>query len=186
MFGISSTVIGARQCSISYIDSAAGTKFLNDNHIQGVGRNNIYIGLVHNNELVSLMTFAKSNISKGGTNKPSEYELNRFCNKLNYSIPGAASRLFSEFVKTYKPEWVFSYADKRWSIGNLYSNIGFEQVKDSPPGYWYISGSERLHRYSLRKTLNDDQNLTEWENRQIQGWDRIWDCGNTKWVWPKK
>jgi hypothetical protein len=34
----------------------------------------------------------------------------------------------------------------------------------------------------MRKSIKDREELTEWENRQIQGWDRIWDCGNLKYV----
>ena len=39
---------------------------------------------------------------------------------------------------------------------------------------------KRLHRFTLRKNINDDPSLTEWENRVKQGYDRIWDCGSAK------
>ena len=29
---------------------------------------------------------------------------------------------------------------------------------------------------------NFDPNLTEWENMKNNGFDRIWDCGHSKWV----
>jgi hypothetical protein len=38
----------------------------------------------------------------------------------------------------------------------------------------------------LRKNPNDDPSLTEWENRKNQGWNRIWDCGHSKWTWVNK
>jgi hypothetical protein len=66
--------------------------------------------------------------------------------------------------------------------------LGFVKQHDAPPNYWYIDfkGMMRIHRYNLRKTSQDNTQLTEWENRKLQGWNRIWDCGNTKWVWMKK
>lgn len=66
------------------------TKFLNENHIQGMVGSSVNIGLYYNNELVSLMTFGKKRLALG--NKKSnndEYELIRFCNKLNTSVVGA-------------------------------------------------------------------------------------------------
>lgn len=30
-----------------------------------------------------------------------------------------------------------------------------------------------------------DINLTNWENMQLNGYDRIWDCGYIKYEWDK-
>jgi hypothetical protein len=66
--------------------------------------------------------------------------------------------------------------------------MGFKFSSTSKPGYWYIGKNytERKHRYSLRKNKSDDPALTVWQNRQAQGWDRIWDCGHAKWIWQKE
>jgi hypothetical protein len=45
------------------------------------------------------------------------------------------------------------------------------------------------HRFSFRKDQlpkklsTFDPALTEWENMQLNGYDRVWDCGNLKYVW---
>ena len=188
LFKAHNNKIFARKCVISTIDNAIARKFCKMYHLQGTGSTNISIGLHYNNELISVMVFSKLSISKGRNSEINKWELNRFCNVPNISIVGGASRLLQYFIKIYNPIEILSYSDNRWSDGNVYGTIGFTFEKESPPTYWYVDKKyiNRLHRFSLRKNKTDDQNLTEWENRQLQGWDRIWDCGHKLWKWSKK
>jgi hypothetical protein len=124
------------------------------------------------------MTFGKRKIT-GKT----KLELLRFCNKLNTQVIGGASKLFKHFVRNNEFEEIISYADRRWSNGNLYEQLGFEFSHKSAPSYWYIINGKLVHRsvymkHKLPSLLKDfDPNLTEWENMQMNGFDRIWDCG---------
>lgn len=78
---------------------------------------------------------------------------------------------------------IFSYADRRWSVGDLYKKIGFEYVGDTKPSYWYFNNNmDRIHRFNLRKRADEPINKTELELRSSQGYHRIWDCGNLKFV----
>lgn len=133
------------------------------------------------------MTFSALSRAKGHKKTENSWELLRFCSLLNTKIPGAASKLFSYFVKNYNPNTVISFADKRWGSGDVYANMKFTQLDDTKINYWYINFKElkRIHRYSLRKNKFDDPNLTEYQNRLNQGYLRIWDCGNTKWIWKR-
>lgn len=180
-FGFSDNRIFARKTLVKKVDSLEANKFLNENHLMGSGKSNLRYGLYFNNELISLMTFHKGDI----THKSNVWEINRYCCKKNYSVVGGASKLFKQFLKDVDPDKVISYADLRWGDGNVYGNMGFIREKDTVENYWYHDGRKRYHRYSLRKNKDDDQSLTEWENRKKQGWDRIWDCGHAKWVWQK-
>jgi hypothetical protein len=176
-----SSVIYARNCTVKEVLSKDASAFCNSTHIMGVGRSNVRFGLYYNNELISLMTFSKNNISRKNADS---WEINRFSSKLNTSIVGGASKLFAAFIKKENPVTVLSYADNRWSDGNLYLKLGFKQSKIGTPNYWYIApNSSRIHRFNLRKTNKDDQTLTEYENRLKQGYNRIWDCGSSKWEW---
>ena len=74
----------------------------------------------------------------------------RFCNKLNTTIYGAASKLLKHFIKEVHPEVIVSYADKRWSDGNLYIKLGFTHTHDSKPNYFYIIGQHRENRFKYR------------------------------------
>lgn len=183
LLGKTTNTIYARRCQIKEISSKEASLFCKQNHIMGAGRSNIRFGLFHNAELVSVMTFSKSNISR----KISGWELNRFASKLNTSVIGGASRLFAAFIKQETPASIVTYADNRWSTGNLYRQLGFTKQHNGTPNYWYFKpGTERIHRFSLRKNKNDKQELTEYENRLAQGYLRIWDCGSSKWVWTSK
>ena len=42
----------------------------------------------------------------------------------------------------------------------------------------------KYQKHKLPKLLEAfDANLTEWQNMQNNGYDRIWDCGNDVWKW---
>jgi len=173
--------IFARKCVVKEISNKNSRSFLNNNHIQGYIGAKIVLGLYYNEELYGLMTFGKSRF-----NKKYDWELIRFCTKLNCSIVGGASKLLKYFEETYRPKNLISYADLRYSIGNLYYKLGFSLSHISTIDYDYVS-PDRKHRYSrirfqkhkLAKILPTfDPNLTEWQNMQLNGYDRIWDCGN--------
>jgi transcription elongation factor Elf1 len=181
--GVHPNKLGARECSISTITTTQAKKFVNDHHLQGYTPSSVKLGLIKNHELMAVMTFSKLSRSKSHTPTENSWELSRFCTHQDWSISGAASRLFKHFVKNYSPEQVISFADKRWGNGNVYNSLGFEFNGDTSPGYWYIKNSNRIHRFALRKNSNDDQSLTEYENRLAQGYLRIWDCGHSRWIW---
>jgi len=126
------------------------------------------------------MTFSKGNISKGFKTFEGLWELNRFCSNPKYHIPGIASKLLKYFQRNYEWKEIFSYADKRWSNGNLYTKLGFEYVSDTKPNYWYIKDIKRIHRFNLRKTENDPKDISEKLLRLNEGYNVIWDCGNLK------
>jgi len=176
--------IYARNCVVKEISSKECSIFCKNNHIQSKGRSNIRLGLFSGDILVSVMTFCKNNISRKNYNS---WELNRFCSLLNTTVVGGASKLFSYFKKNYNIDTVISYADRRWSSGDIYKLLGFKCDRNTFPNYWYFLPNElkRINRYTLRKTSKDDPNKTEKEIREDQGYYRIWDCGNSKWVWNR-
>jgi hypothetical protein len=176
--GIGNNVIYARKCVIQEVKSPEAKLFLFDNHIQGEINAKIYLGLYYNNELVSLMSFGKPRY-----NKNFDWEMLRFCNKVNMNIVGGAGKLVNYFL-THHPGSLISYADRRYSMGNLYEKLGFTKINESAPNYYYTNRGVRYSRIQFQKhKLKDkletfDPKLTEWQNMQLNGWDRIWDCGN--------
>ena len=178
--------IYARKCIVKELPTEIKSKFLKKYHIQGNDRSNIHLGLFYKNRLVSVMTFNPYRIALGNSAKNNCYELTRFCSILNFSIIGGASKLLKYFEKNYKPTEIISYADKRWSDGNLYNKLGFNLVGTTQPNYWYIVKNQRKHRFAYRKSelqkllKQYDNNLSEWDNMQLNGYDRIWDCGSLK------
>lgn len=183
LLGLNETRIDARACTVERLDSDAANAFLNANHIQGRGRSNARYGLSYQGELVAVMSFHDSEVSR----RMSGWEINRFCCKLGVTVRGAASRLFAHFLRDHDPSKVVSYADLRWGTGDVYRHLGFTLEGRTVPNYWYFKPGEqkRFHRYGLRKQPTEPKDRTEWELRQEQGWNRIWDCGHAKWVWCK-
>ena len=172
----------ARKCIVKEISTVMVSEFCNKNHIQGYGSGaKTKLGAFHNGELVSVMTFSKPSIAKGSkTDDLTFWELHRFCSKKDCRVVGVASKLLKYFERNYNWSKIISYADRRWSVGNVYDKLGFSLTGITRPNYWYIDKQRRLHRFNLRKKYDDPKNLTEWEIRKSQGWDRIWDCGNLR------
>ena len=177
--------IFARKCQLRELTSKEAKDFCNNNHLQGYINSSIRIGLYYNNELVSLMTFGKSRRSKWkGTNN---YELYRFCSKLNTTIIGGASKLIKYFETNYKPKSLISYANRRWSTGNVYEKLGFEFIENTSPNYYYFKGGddtkllsrEQFQKHKLKDKLDIfDPELTETENMYNNSYRKIYDCGN--------
>jgi hypothetical protein len=172
--------IYARKCIIKEIDTTSKNNFLNQYHIQGQDTSSIKLGAFYNNELVSVITFSKGRLTKGQKNKQGVWELNRFVSNNNYSIPGIASKLLTYFKNNYYWLKIYSYADRRWSSGNLYRKLNFSFLYETNPGYWYFKDYKRIHRFNLRKRPDEPKDIPEWELRHRQGYYRIWDCGHLK------
>ena len=180
--------IYARKCIIKELKSQETVEFLNENHLQGFCQAKINVGLFYNNELVSVMTFSKPRF-----NKNYEYELIRFCSKRNTSVIGGASKLWKYFVTKYNPKSVISYANRRFSNGEIYSKLGFELIGKTEPNYFYFKeGDQELYsrvkfqKHKLSKLLdNFDENLSEAENMFNNNYRRIYDCGNLKFEYIK-
>ena len=185
--------IYARKCIIKEVSSKDCSIFLDQNHIQGKLGAKVKLGLYYDNELVSLMTFGNLRKNLGSTSKEGSYELLRFCNKLNTTVIGGASKLFKHFITDYNPANIISYADRRWSKGNLYYNLGFKLLGETKPNYFYINLKEatcRHSRFNYRKDVlikeGFDPNKTEFEIMKQRGYVKIYDCGSLKFEYKKE
>lgn len=150
--------IYARKCDIIEIDSSnkaqkgllkISNQFVESNHLQGAGRALVRFALFYQKELVSVMTFSKSRFDKN-----TDWELIRFCNAKGYSVVGGASRLLKAFKAKY-PGSIKSYANRRWSEGNLYRQLGFHEKEVAEPNYFY-----------WREDITDDYQLPKLHSRQ--------------------
>lgn len=182
LLGIYDKTIYARKCYVKEVDSNTTKMFLRINHIQGACQSSVNIGLFFEDELISIMTFGKPRF-----NKTYEWELLRFCNKAGFHITGGASKLLNYFEKNYKPKSLISYADRRWSKGNLYEKLGFSHIGNSRPNYWYfkinnpieIFNRVKFQKHKLKNTSsNYDEKLTEQQIMRLDNYGIIYDCGN--------
>lgn len=186
--GIYDKKIFARKCTIIEISTNTCNDFLNTNHIQGSINSCVKLGLLFNGELVSVMTLEKLRKGLGNLNESDdEYNLNRFCNKLNHQVIGGASKLLKYFIKKYIPRNIITFADRRYSQGKLYDNLNFSKVHINPPTYFYFNSNkkQRYHRFTYRKDVlvklgwfNGNKTIDEilLEHKLY----KIYDCGTIK------
>jgi len=181
------TNIYARECSIVYnVLSHIKNNFLEQNHIQGADKSQFNCGLVYNDELVAIMTFAKPRVCLGNK-KPIEdtYELVRYATSVR--VIGGFSKLLKHALKQFYIKNIITYADLRFTSleSNVYSINGFTLDHVSKPDYFYIKNGLRLHRFNymkqrLKTKLPEfyDDNKTELQITEAAGLYRIYDCGN--------
>lgn len=169
--------IYARKCDIREVDVKEFRSFLDKNHIQGFVRSDVKLGLYYDDILVSCMSFDHYE----GRSKMSDnnWNLNRFCNILNTNVIGGASRLLNHFNKTYDVIRIISYADKDWSIGDLYYQLGFINISESRCDYKYVVGDKRVHksRYTKKRLKTDKK---ESDFMKDLGVNKVYDCGKIK------
>lgn len=185
ILGRSNNKIYARKCNTREISSGEKKDYLKNNHIQGNDSSTIKLGLFYLDILVGVMTFSKPRKSLG-YNKTDDnvYELVRFASS---GVVGGADKLLKYFIRLYNPDKIISYADRRWSQGDLYIKLGFDFIGETKPNYWYTkSYKTREHRFKYRKDIlvsqGFDSNKTEFQIMEELGYGRIWDCGSLKYV----
>jgi len=175
-----SKIVYARKCTIKTVSSKDAQEFLIENHLQGNCSASIKLGLYYNDELFSLIT-----LSTPRYNKKYDWELIRFCNKKYTSVVGGFAKLLSFFRKNNHGS-IITYADKRYSSGELYKNNKFTELKDSNPNYFYwknhtniLQSRLKFQKHKLKYELEVyDDSLTEFHNMINNDYRRIWDCGN--------
>lgn len=177
LLGISH-VVYARKCLLKEISLEEACRFLNKNHLQGFSKSIKAWGLYYDDELVSALTIGKHH--RQGKHP---WVLNRFCNKLNTTVVGGASKLLKA-TKEFRP--LISWADLRWSEGNVYEKLGFKLEAVLPPDYCYTDKRVRISKQALKKTKEEKlTGKTEHDLRLEQGYLRLWDCGKQRWLLAK-
>ena len=176
--------IYARKCEVRSISGPIANRFIEANHLQGAIPASYRYGLFHRDELVSVMTFGSYRRSLGKTAQSGEYEMYRFCNLADTQVIGGASRLLAAFVRDQLPTKIISYADRRWSTGDLYRNLGFTLEHTVGPNFWWIQNSTRSHRFKFTRKrmieLVGNQSLSTFELQDALNITKIYDSGNLK------
>jgi hypothetical protein len=180
--GMSTKRIYARKCDIRTITSKVANVFYENTHLQGRTRGKLHIGLFHNDELVQAMSLGE--LSRKHVQSKT-LEVKRMSNLIGINVIGGASKLF-KYAKRYALQheynYIRSYCDLRWGTGGVYDTLSFEYKRETKYTPHYVLGQDRYRNQSLRKTPEERKTgKTEWELRQAQGYERIWDCGHQTW-----
>ena len=178
----------ARKCKVKEINSQVCNEFLNYNHIQGLTRANVHLGLYNNDKLVAVMTFSKRRACSGSKIDDS-WELSRYCSLLNTQVIGAAGKLLKYFERKYNPVSIKSFSSNDISNGNMYKMLGFETNGIINNSYWYydLKNDKRYHRSAFTKSHLKElgwyiEGKTEEEIMYDHHYFKNVDSGQLKWA----
>ena len=83
---------------------------------------------------------------------------------------GGFSKLLKAFIEVYKSS-IISYADRRYSNGNVYSKNGFQLVRVNKPSYYYVDKNflRRVNRMRFQQKYIGAYDCTEYEKARELG-----------------
>jgi transposase-like protein len=170
--------VPARACDVWVNHPEEVASFLQENHLQGKPTNiHLDVSLRYQDEIVATMTLGhhhRQNM-KG-------LILNRLCFAKDTAVVGGTDRIFKHLRKHYSGP-IVTWADRRWSEGEVYKRLGFMKADVTGPDYVYAKGQKRRSKQSMMKSNTGcPPEMTEREWCLSQGWYRVYDCGKIKWV----
>lgn len=178
-----STRIYARHCTIKQMTALEQQAFFTETNLYGYVASKVVYGLYIQKQCVAAMSFSK---------KQKQWSIVRYSCALDTTVIGGLSKLFTHFVRTNSPATVTAHIDRSWGATKSLSKIGFVHIDNTLPSYEYFHKNntdvllprQHFQKHKLPKLLEKfDPNLTEWENMQVNGYNRIWDCGQSVWRW---
>ena len=187
--GVFDKVIYARDTAIELglLSNKSYCDFLLQYHLQGAVNSEHRFALFYRGEIVAVMGIGKSRFNEN------EFELHRYCVKSGVRIVGGFSKLLKYALTCVKINRLVSYVDIGHFDGSGYRAIGFEEIGLTTPNYVYVNEERVLSRYQCQKHRLPEllgkcyiPEMTEWENMYYNGYSRIEDCGNYKFVYERK
>lgn len=176
----------ARKTKIINLDQQHTTNFLNAYHLQGYVKAKYNFGLTINQELMALASFSAARQMKSKGASYQSAELVRFASKKGVTIVGGLSKLIKHFAQHLEINDLMTYADRDWSLGMGYHQLGFTFSQITAPTYLYVNTQSFIryfpHRlpktillaYKAQNSLNLDDFLAQ--NNYI----RVFNTGNLK------
>ena len=168
--GIAGTRTGARSLSLSEIDSATATDFLNTHHAMGAVNASHRIALTDGSRVIGLGMFA---------DRGDVFE----CVRLAFSghVAGGMSRIMTELRRRHGDKPISSYIDTRYADGAGHETIGFTHEGQTPETYMWVFPDRLQHQRYLsndnkmsRNLIWFDPELSREENIAANGVFRVW------------
>jgi len=158
--GISNTIF-ARKLKVGKMGSSLSNTYFEDNHLMGKGQGITYT--LHDGKTVYCAMKVKRR-------KGDNWEISRFCPKTTHSIPGGFSRLLKAFELENTPDSVSTFIDKRYGSGEYLTKLGFS-LESLYKSFKWTDNISTYHRMKFPSNTGYEQ-----------GMNKIWDCGQAKWV----
>ena len=174
LLGLETQRVFARKCKIVVPTIEQKIDFYTQNHIKGDGVGSVSYALEYLDKIVALITY--KNMGDG------IWDLNRYATSC--SVVGGFSRLMEHFKKSKEWNKIYTFADRSWSMGEVYLKNGFSCVGEVSPAFYGIEKGQRKNRrnYIFRLLNIRFPNLkgTQLEIMDQAKIPRIWDCGQLK------
>lgn len=132
--GLTKIKIPARKGKIVEITAKQAREFAEANHLNGHANAQVYYGLVSEEELVQIITFAKHRYNR--TDREI-WEVIRACSKKHCLVQGGTQKIFKHFKTQHPAVELHTYCDMNISDGNSYALVG-ELIEETPGDLWYI------------------------------------------------
>jgi hypothetical protein len=176
----------ARRSEVVQVDKLTAEAFLGRNHVQGFASGSYYFALVEKlpvgvsgpGNVLAVLVLRRE--SDGVT-----LNIIRYATSVN--MVGGFTKLLSFVERSLVVSGFVTFADHSVSDGGLYEGNGFIADKILAPDYMYVVDGVRKHKfgYRLKKFQSDpgllwEPNLTERELAELNGLDRVWDAGKTR------
>lgn len=180
------TKINARECKILHIDNDLKNIFLNENHIQGTDRSQIYYGAFYINELIAVITFDNKKNMNGGILE-GEYDLSRFSIKIGCVLTGIFNKMIKTFVNDYYPKKIISYADLNVvnKEKNIYASNKFYLDKVIQPDFkiFLKNTNELYHKFTYGNKFYKNENISNDKKNIIkENSIKVWNCGKLRYT----
>ena len=180
IFNVDSISLNDKSCIIKEIPYNIKSDFLITNHLYGDCESNLNLGLYLNDELISCISMSNTQSNSH------EWNIDRFCNKLNCNITNSLEIILNHFKTIYNPDKITVYVDRKWNDDEIYIKNNFKLYKTLEPDYWYWNYKKNGYlepriNYTNSNMKNilpiyNDQ-MSEHENMKNNGYMRIFDCG---------
>lgn len=155
-------------------------EFLRETHLQGYASGTHYLGLVSKGDIETLRAIMV-------LEDESEKVLNIVRYATSANVVGGFTKLLDHATKTFNHDSFTATSDHCEANEEIYENNGFIVEAVLPPDYMYVVKNERKLRseYPLERFRDDpkllwEEGLTERELADLNGLDRIWDAGKTR------
>ena len=181
----SGVTIFARKTLVCEVDKQETFAFLNTYHIQGkasAGIKSYGLRDKSTGTLIAVMTFNVHH--RSGASDVAV--LNRFAVRSLVSIPGGASKLLSHSIRALRClgyTKIISWADLRYSYGNVYEKLGFALTETLPSDYSYYNtktGKLESKQSNQKRLLGTPAGMTELQHTILLGKQRLYDCGKLR------
>ncbi len=170
------TAVRPKSCSIELISYSDAKSIYDSYHYIGSCSARWHYGIIYGGAIVGAMSFRVP----VRQNCKSQYEIARMVLNPKYKIYGIWSKILKKFILDLKPFSIISFSDNRFFTGSVYEKLGFKLDKEIKSDYYWVKGTKRFHKSSLRK--RPGENGTETKLRLLEGYSKIWDLGKKRWI----